>query len=360
MVFVGARFLILWWTARCFSFAHQIVRVYFNRIDAWWFRMTRHIQTGNAAWRMVLLPMALAFVLSLLAQPARAQEEQEQRPGRGPSIASVESTYYGWTELLNPHPGTFEGDLKVRAITSSVQAGFPLVFQGGKILLFNGAFFDQLHLGYQNWDASVTPKDEQPSSFYALGWQMTLINALTKRSRLLTQLRWGLFSDLIEVDENDARLYGLVMVDRDLIQGMVLGLGIAYHSDFGYPHPMPFLHFAYQNSWFRTDMGLPSNVELFFAPHERIELGARGRLSGNEYKMTYQDEALDNILIQVSTMDVGPAVNLRLVAGLWLRFFGGYAFNNRYKTVAPNGKEIRDVSLDNTWFVNANLSYNLF
>lgn len=315
--------------------------------------------------RHCLSALAVLCALLVSSQVAAAGEEKEseegaqQRTGHGPAIASVETSYYGYAGLAEPTLGTFEDDLEAAIVVTSVRAGVPLPFKNNNIILFPGVFFDHTHLEYRGWDYDVTPASEQLRDFYAVGLELGVVNRLADWAWLATRLSWGLYSDMEEVGNEDGRLYGTILADFVVAKGMVLGIGLSYNSDFGYPAPLPFVHFAYEMRWFRTDLMIPSYGELYFLPHERVELGVRARLVGNESRVTYDDPDWNDLLVQLSTIDVGAAINVRLVAGLWVKLFGGASVNRRYKAILLDGEELRDTGLRETWFVSTGLAYRL-
>jgi hypothetical protein len=319
----------------------------------------KHGPYGNMSRNWIA---AIAFLIGILSTsdgfPADSEPEDSES-GHGMPIVSLRSNYYGFADLKDPMPGTFEEELMGSMVLTSFKGVVPIPFADRTIVLVPGLFFDHTHLEYRNWDFGVTPAREQLSDFYATGLEMSMIAELSERVWFVTRLTWGLYSDLKEVDASDARLYGVLMADILVAENTVVGLGLSYNSDFGFPAPIPFAHFAYRNDWFRTDITIPSDAQAYFLPHERVEIGIRARLLGNEYRMTYEDEDWNNMLVQLSTLEFGGIGAVRLFRGLWLEFGGGAALRNRYKAILPNGNVLREINFSPTWFANAALVFRL-
>lgn len=320
-------------------------------------------QTRAPATFLVLVTLSWIAIPSFVRADEKEQSKDSTKaspPGHGPTLISLEFSYYGFSELANPEVGTFEEDLQVSMMVTAFKGGIPTPFKNETIIMVNSLFFEQRHLLYRGWDFDVTPRSEQPLNFYAIGWEFSLLAELKERIWLVTQLSWGLFSDLKDVDQNDDRIYGLILASFTLRNDLTLGVGLSYNPDFGVPAPIPLAQLSYQHRWFRVEAILPSEGELLFIPHERTEIGFRGRVSGNEFRATNRvNPLLNNFLVQISTIDLGAAANFRFVKGLWFGLFAGGSVRNRYKAVQPNGDRAFDISVRNSWVVSGRLFYRL-
>lgn len=130
----------------------------------------------------------------------------------------------------------------------------------------------------------------------------------------------GLLSDLKEIDGNDARVRGNLMVEWPVVEGLDLLLGSAYDEALGddewhlvggvrwQPSPVFLLELQYPKS------------RLIVAPSEGLALTAQAGYSGNNWAIFHEKQEY-NFRVKSFVTELGAEAEF--ADGLWLRLFGG-------------------------------------
>lgn len=208
-------------------------------------------------------------------------------------------------------------DLEVWTDTRFVQASYPLLLQNGRTYLDLQAGFQRIQFRHDAWPATV----DRPTDAYIVDVNVLAQRQLSERWSLVGQITPSLKSGLEEtLVREDFAIEGAVLASRQVRERSVLGVGMAYTSDFGVPLPIPLLQLERQGAlWgggpaWRGSALLPSSLETWVVPSRRLEVGVQLRTLGNRHHLTGGETALSKPYSDYFDTVVGPSANVYLTS----------------------------------------------
>ena len=261
------------------------------------------------AWNGLLLLMLSSL---FLAGPAHAQLRpsltfgHETWPSESVSNLEADETT---AQLLS--------DLSVWTDTRFVQASYPLLLQGGRTYLDLQAGFQRIQFRHDAWPEAV----DRPTDAYIVDLNILAQRQLSDRWSLVGQMTPSLKSGLEEsLVREDFAIEGAVLASRRVGERSVLGVGVAYTSDFGVPIPIPLLQVEHQGSLWKGGPGwrgsalLPSTLEAWVIPAQWLEVGVQVRTLGNRHHLTGQETTLSEPYSDYFDTVIGPSANVYLTS----------------------------------------------
>jgi hypothetical protein len=206
-------------------------------------------------------------------------------------------------------------DLSVWTDTRFVRASYPFLLPNNQTVVDVQAGFQRIQFRHDAWPETV----DRPTDAYVVDVSVLAQHQLSPKWSLIGQvtpsLKSGLEDDLVR---EDFAIEGAVLASRRVGGRSVLGAGVAYTSDFGVPLPIPLLQVEYQGAlWtrgpaWRGNALLPSTLEAWVIPAQRLEVGIQLRTLGNRHHLTGQETALSKPFSDYFDTVVGPSANLYL------------------------------------------------
>ena len=208
-------------------------------------------------------------------------------------------------------------DLSVWTDTRFVSASYPLLLQGGRTYLDLQAGFQRIQFRHDAWPETV----DRPSDAYIVDLNILAQRQVSERWSLVGQITPSLKSGLEdELVREDFAIEGAVLASRQVGERSALGVGIAYTSDFGVPLPIPLLQLERQGALWKGGPGwrgralLPSTLEAWVIPAQRVEVGVQVRTLGNRHHLTGQETSLSSPYSDYFDTVIGPSANVYLTA----------------------------------------------
>lgn len=259
---------------------------------------------GSAAPGASVRPPIYAFLASLLvllaAHPAAAQLRPSLTFGHEtwPSVAVSNME-------VDAASSPSMRDLSVWTDTRFVRASYPMVVHGGRTYLDLQAGFQRIQYRYDGWTATLP----RPTDAYIIDLTVLAQRSLAPRWSLLAQanpaLKSGLEDPLIR---EDFAVEGALLFSRQTGERSVLGVGIAYSTNFGAPLPIPLLQlertgtFGGDGPAWRAGALLPSTLAAWIVPTQRLEAGLQVRTLGDRHHLT-ENAALDGANLRTPYSD---------------------------------------------------------
>ena len=213
------------------------------------------------------------------------------------------------------------GDVEVWTDTRFVRASYPLLLHGGRTYLDLQAGFQRIQYRYDGW-TGVLPR---PTDAYIIDVTVLAQRQLSSRWSLLAQANPALKSGLEEkLIREDFAIEGAVLFSRQTGQRSVIGVGVAYSTNFGAPLPIPLLQLERQGAlWsggpaWRGSALLPSTLEMWVIPARRLEVGAQVRTLGDRHHLTERGTApLRRPYSDYFDFVAGPSANVYVTS--WMK-----------------------------------------
>jgi hypothetical protein len=208
-------------------------------------------------------------------------------------------------------------DLSVWTDTRFVQASYPLLLQNGRTYLDFQAGFQRIQFRHDAWPETVP----RPTDAYIVDLTVLAQRQLSSRWSLLGQITPSLKSGLEDrLIQEDFAMEGAVLASRRTGERSVVGVGVAYSSNFGVPLPIPLLQLEHQGTlWsggpaWRGSALLPSSLETWVVPSRRLEVGVQVRTLGNRHHLTGDPGTLGKPFSDYFDTVVGPSANVYLTS----------------------------------------------
>ena len=192
----------------------------------------------------------------------------------------------------------------------------------------------------------------------AVEYSATLTHGLSERWTLMAIAKPGIASDFEgDVGRDDLTFQVVAVFIRGYGARFQVGYGAAWANTFGQPFPLPVLAVNWNNgSNLKVSSILPSNLECWYAPSPRLELGLGVSVDGNQYHGDPDIYGVDNPLLRYSVGSVGPSVNYHLSRQMTVGVQTGMTFLRRFKFFdGDNEEDVDDISLKNTGYVRIQL-----
>ncbi len=172
----------------------------------------------------------------------------------------------------------------------------------------------------------------------------------------------GLAGDFEGFDTGLLRGMALGMVTKAFGDQFVLGVGAMASYAFGALLPLPAIYLDWTPaSWFRAEAFVPGFTKVSWMPIERLELGIRADLSGNEYAIRNPEAGNDLDHIAHSLATVGVHGGVRLFSSVWLTVSGGRVVWRRVEQFDDENQTLVGGSqgLPGDWFARAGLTFRI-
>ena len=274
----------------------------------------------------------------------------------GPSF-SASYDFYPHRQVADPDTtggAAFLDTGKVRVGTLHLKASYPLIFSEGRTVLVNEIMYRRFDLDYDGFPAP----EARPENMQAIEYNATLTHGLSEKWTLMGIVTPGIASDFEgDIGSDDFTFQAVAIFIRGYSERFQVGYGAAWTNTFGQPSPLPILAVNWNNGRnLKLSTILPANLELWYAPGPRLELGLLLNVEGNQYHGDPDIYNIDTPLLRYSVGTLGPSVNYHIAKGLTLGVDAGMTFLRRFKFFdGDNEKDVSDISLKNTGFVKIRL-----
>ncbi len=310
---------------------------------------------------------AAAMVLTIVVRTAGAQV---------PDLMEMSGQYVPGAPVADAPPA----EAQVASYDAAVN--IPITFGKSTYLVVGGAY----HVDSVSF--SMQPADFiELRSFHSAELSLLLIQQLNDGWSLSFRLAPGLAGDFRSVDIEMLRLNTLAMATYSFSERFVLGGGFLVTYGFGSLLPLPALYFEYRPvDEIRIEAFLPAFLTARWTLWNRLELGLRAELQGNEYavrdqrirdaypcraeavddpttdvdeRMRDSDACLDHLAYSVGT--AGATVGVRLFHSFWLSVFGGHTFFRRFDPKNARNDTLPDGGndLDNDFVFRAGIAWRI-
>jgi hypothetical protein len=277
------------------------------------------------------------------------------RKAEGKGIELVRTRYelVPDVELSDPPPGLDGARVGTDAFSSRVIIPVPLQRD---LALIGALSYETLTFRHEGF-AGNFPADRVQE----VRTRGALLYDVTERWRFTGGLEIGMLSDSSgiagdaeHVSLDDFQAGVLVIFDHQLTPQTSLGIGAGYSTTFGLPLPIPAARATVEVGDFRFSTTLPSSIAVGWAPHRRVELGARAALSGGTYHLRRSDQDLSTTMVYV-----GPYAEIETLRGLHVDLATGLMPWRRLRLDDDAGDEVLNLDPAPTWFLRAELSFRL-
>ncbi len=260
---------------------------------------------------------ALSLLLYLLsaAPTVRASDSyptetaQDEARRRYIPVVSARHTYLG--PITTPPQDAGE-DMSLESHVTSATVRLGHMFRDAGLFLMGGLNYDHLLLREPAANGSSTP-------LHRIGLRLALGGRVAEGWSLMAMAGPSIASDMRGFAERDLRLSLGALVRYRHRPGLTFGVGAVYNLE----RLLPVVRVQYRMQQFRLLVGFPQGVELWFAPHHRVEVGFSGRLFGGTFGVHGASALGDRVSGLYVT--VGPALRVFVHRGLYLLADGGWA-----------------------------------
>ncbi|MEM6785292.1 MAG: hypothetical protein AAF624_16345 [Bacteroidota bacterium] len=137
--------------------------------------------------------------------------------------------------------------------------------------------------------------------------------------------------------------------------GFGAGFGAAYSTVFGTPVPPPLVLLRHSGASWRAEALLPSSVEAWWVPSQRVELGLAVEALGSRHRRGAEEALVDHPFSEALTLTIGPSLNVRPAPLLQLGIDSGVSLYRRVR-VTDDDDEVNRYELDPTAFIRTRLA----
>jgi len=215
--------------------------------------------------------------------------------------------------------------------------------------------YRRFDLDYQQFpSAQVGTQPPKPENMQAIEYNATVTHGLSQKWTFIGIATPGIASDFEgDVGGDDLTFQVVAVFIRGYSEKFQVGYGGAWSNTFGQPFPMPILAVNWNNgSNLRVSSILPTNLECWYAPTPRLELGLLVNVDGNQYHGDPDIYQVANPLLRYSVGTLGPSATYRVSKGLAVGVDAGVTFFRKFKYFDGDDEEDKiDYSLKNTGFV---------
>ena len=308
----------------------------------------RSIMRALAASSATLIVYAVG--LALFTNPSTLQAQP------GPSF-SAGYDLFPHRQIADPDDPDEEilNDGEIRVGTLHLKAAYPLIFSEGRTVLVNEAIYRRFDLDYRDFPEGF---EANPENMQAIEYNAMVTHVLSDKWTLMGIVTPGIASDFEgDLGSDDFTFQVVTVFIRGYSERLQIGYGGAWANTFGQPFPLPILAVQWNNgSNMRLSSILPANLEFWYAPSQRLELGLLLTVDGNQYHGDPDVYQVGNPLLRYSVGTFGPSVNYHLAKGLTVGVDAGMTFLRKFKFFDGDNEEDKiDYSLKNTGFVKVRL-----
>ena len=274
----------------------------------------------------------------------------------GPSFSA---SYEMYPDSKISDPDTEGGDAfletgEINVTSLNLTASYPLIYSEGRTVLVNELGYTRVVLDYTGFPEAAA----NPENMHAIEYNATVTHGLSDKWTLMGIATPGIASDFEgDVGSDDLTFQTVLVWIRAHSERLQIGYGAAWSNTFGQPYPLPILAVRWNNgSNLRLSSILPANLEVWYAPSERLHLGLLLAVDGNQYHGDPDIYEVDDPLLRYSVGTVGPSVNYYFAPGLAVGATAGITFTRRFEFF-DGDDEAADISLENSGFVKLQLQY---
>jgi hypothetical protein len=282
-----------------------------------------------------------------------------------PNLAEVSGQYMPGKELAEPpyvRP-------QVSSYDVALNAPIPL---GEKTFLIPGLTY---HVESVSFDDERAPGFTPLRAFHAVDVPVLFVQLLPHDWALSLRFSAGLAGDFEAVDAGMLRLSGMAMATHSFSDRFILGGGVLGSWGFGQFLPLP----AIYTEWkpfdpLTIEAFLPAFVDARLSAWDRLEVGYRAEVQGNQYAVRDERVAeappclgaddgaagcVDNVAY--STITMGPQASVRLFATVWLNVHAGHSVYRRFEPKTSGGDTVTDgaQTLPNAFFFRSGLEWRI-
>jgi len=285
------------------------------------------------------------FVLGLVCSIAIANPSAAQTSVGRADFPMVSLAFEGFLDSRPKAPPVLSPDLETRIVHSSIEVG--LLWRKSEATRFvAGAGFDLVRFDMRQNRLPWTPDD-----LYDIGVAASWQRRFSPDWSVSARARPHLASDLRNGGADHLNVDGSLLLRGGHRGRGRFGFGAILTSIFGRRLVLPVLELG----WSRSDavlgfeVVLPERALFIYRPSKSIELGLRGRVEGNRYRVGENVEfpagtVLEEPLVRYSVLTVGPVVQTALSRSAYLTLESGAALFRRFDIESRN-ERVADLDL---------------
>jgi len=198
---------------------------------------------------------------------------------------------------------------------------------------YRGLYLDYsgMNFSYPTPDGRLFTQNDLPHNLHAMTVILSGVIDLGKSWSAFADLRPCLKSDLKEVNSKDISYEGAVVASHVFSESLTALLGLYYDDSFSQPQLLPLGGVQWRvGGGFTLDTILPQYLLFSYQPDPRWKFGLRGRVQGNEFRLSGKTP-WDNTVLQYSQIMIGPYADYHLTDHLILRVEGGLVTSRTFK-----------------------------
>ena len=268
---------------------------------------------------------------------------------------SVGYHVFPYVKLADPVTGV--ENMEIQTQVKTFGAAFPLMFQGGKIMVLNQLNYRRVDFAYKNLAAESTTDNDLDRAI-SVNYTAFMLDSLSEKWTMVAVLVPGLASDFKadKISGDDFTLQAIFGYIRTYSKQLQLGFGLAYMRDFGRPLPMPFLYFDWNNGAKLSASGLvPMDMTAVYKLHPKIDLILAFKVFGDRHHGDPDIfSEVDNPQLEYSEGTLSPSINIHLKEWLHLGFEAGYAAYRNLRFL-DGDEEAGSYDLEKTAYYRVNL-----
>jgi hypothetical protein len=237
-------------------------------------------------------------------------------------------------------------------VSTGLALSYPVVPNGGRTVLVPRLSVQQLRFDHDGWPQATPAADEA----YLIDLGLAVQHQLSARWALRADLSPSLASDFDQtLATDDFVLQGAVLAIRQTSPHFAAGFGAAYSTVFGSPIPIPLVLLQGSGDGWRAEALLPSNVQAWWVPSERVEMGLSVEALGSRHRLGAHEGLLDRPYAEALTLTAGPSVNVRLTPWLRVGLDSGVSLYRQVR-VTDGDDEVNRYEPGQTFFVRTRLT----
>ena len=220
-------------------------------------------------------------------------------------------------------------DLEVWTDTRFIRGSYPMFINNGKVFLDIQPGFQRIEFRHNNW----TEELPRPTDAYIIDVNLIAVGQLTNKWSYVAQATPAIKSGLEEkVAGEDFAIEGAFLATRQAGEHTSYGFGLGYSTNFGAPIPIPLVQLDYKASlWeggpkWRGNILLPSSIEAWVIPFNRLEVGLQLRSIGDRHHITeVGTAAINRPYSDYFDTVLGPSVILYLTPWMSVNVESGFS-----------------------------------
>ena len=280
-----------------------------------------------------------------------------------PDIVDLSAQYIPGTELDDP-PG-----LEAQVSSYDFTLNVPVVL-GERTFLIPGLNYHVDSISFEN-----TPDEfVDLRMFQSVSLPVLFVQILPRNWSLAARVAPGIAGDFETIDSRMLTFSGVLSLTKGVSERLVVGFGGIASYAFGVLLPLPSFYMDWTpNDWLRFETYIPAFAHLDFLIGDRIEIGPRIDIAGNDYAVrdervaqspacndpTSNANCLDHVAYSVAT--TGVQLGVRIAGTLWTTFYGGRTIYRRLEMRNRDGDTLDGglETLPSDWFIRANLVFRI-